>query len=503
MRPWRAGEVLGPSARCSDDRQGVLRHAGYADDLGAFPSFATTSVKADGGRCQPVSRPPARTSSARPTFPSTWRTSQTYNPLYGTTGNPWDTGLTSGGSSGGSAAALAAGLSALEAGSDIGGSIRNPAHFCGVYGHKPTWGVVPKAGHELLQHTPDGDLSVCGPLARSAEDLAVALVAMAGPTGRERRGWHLELPPPEFSRLGDLRVVLWPNDDLSPVSAEIADQVVMVGETLARLGAKVSDTARPPFDIKLAHDTYISLLNAAMSARQPEDEYMRDVARAAGFDPADTSFRAVSARGTALSHREWLSYDFKREHLRFAWDEFFDEWDILLCPQMATTAFPHDHRPFGQRTIDVDGMQRDYFEQLFWSGLVTNAYLPSTVFPTGLSRRRPADRDSGGQRGLSRPSHHRVRPLDCRRTGRIPSADTAGPSISRLTSLWTGIAPPSPGLRPSFPEQAQRYRVEPLTKAHAGFPVIQDGTSRKPIARRLRQLSQTAKVRLLYPSPRS
>ena len=311
---------------------------------------------------------------------------QTYNPLYGTTGNPWDTELTSGGSSGGSAAALAAGLSALEAGSDIGGSIRNPAHFCGVYGHKPTWGVVPKAGHELLQHTPDGDLSVCGPLARSAEDLAVALVAMAGPTGRERRGWHLELPPPELSRLGDLRVVLWPNDDLSPVSAEIADQVVMVGETLARLGAKVSDTARPPFDIKLAHDTYISLLNAAMSARQPEDEYMRDVARAAGFDPADTSFRAVSARGTALSHREWLSYDFKREHLRFAWDDFFDEWDILLCPQMATTAFPHDHRPFGQRTIDVDGMHRDYFEQLFWSGLVTNAYLPSTVFPTGLSR---------------------------------------------------------------------------------------------------------------------
>ena len=113
---------------------------------------------------------------------------QTYNPLYGTTGNPWDTDRIPGGSSGGSAAALAAGLTALEAGSDIGGSIRNPAHFCGVYGHKPTWGIVPMAGHELLEHTPDADLSVCGPLARSAEDLAVALDTMAG-APRSRTAW--------------------------------------------------------------------------------------------------------------------------------------------------------------------------------------------------------------------------------------------------------------------------------------------------------------------------
>ena len=311
---------------------------------------------------------------------------QTYNPLYGTTGNPWDTDRIPGGSSGGSAAALAAGLCALEAGSDIGGSIRNPAHFCGVYGHKPTWGIVPMAGHELLQHTPDADLSVCGPLARSAEDLAVALDTMAGAPGRERRGWRLELPPPDFSRLGDLRVALWPDHELSPVSTEVSDRVVSIGQALARLGATVSDTARPSFDIKRAHDTYVSLLNSVMSSRQPEDEYARNVVRAAEFDPGDMSFRAVSARGMVLNHREWIRYNFKREHLRFAWDDFFEDWDILLCPQMATPAFPHDHRPFGQRTIDVDGTQRDYFEQLFWSGLVTNAYLPSTVFPTGLSR---------------------------------------------------------------------------------------------------------------------
>ena len=142
---------------------------------------------------------------------------QTYNPLYGTTGNPWDIDRTPGGSSGGSAAALAAGLSALDAGSDIGGSIRNPAHFCGVYGHKPTWGIVPMAGHELLEHTPDADLSVCGPLARSADDLALALDTMAGAPGRERRGWrHRATAAGVQSSYGDLRVAVWPDDDLSP-----------------------------------------------------------------------------------------------------------------------------------------------------------------------------------------------------------------------------------------------------------------------------------------------
>lgn len=347
----------------------------FRDNIGRADGIAVSRFRAAGAHFLGKTNVPAHLGDV-----------QTYNPLYGTTGNPWDTDRIPGGSSGGSAAALAAGLCALEAGSDIGGSIRNPAHFCGVYGHKPTWGIVPMAGHELLEHTPDADLSVCGPLARSAEDLAVALDTMAGAPGREQRGWRLELPPPEFSQLGDLRVALWPDHELSPVSTEIADRVVSIGQALARLGATVSDRPRPSFDVKRAHDTYVSLLNSVMSSAQPEDEYARNVARAAELDPGDMSFRAVSTRGMVLNHREWIRYNFKREHLRFAWDDFFEDWDILLCPQMATPAFPHDHRPFGQRTIDVDGTQRDYFEQLFWSGLVTNAYLPSTVFPTGLSR---------------------------------------------------------------------------------------------------------------------
>ena len=170
---------------------------------------------------------------------------QTYNPIYGTTNNPWNTTRTCGGSSGGSAASLAAGLTGLEAGSDIGGSIRNPSHFCGVFGHKPTWNIVPMDGHSLRDRAPVSDLSVCGPLARSAEDLELALSIMQGPGPLDAPGWKLDLPAPRHNRLQDFRVAIWPNDSYAPVSTEIADRISSFGETLAKAGCKVSETARP------------------------------------------------------------------------------------------------------------------------------------------------------------------------------------------------------------------------------------------------------------------
>ena len=154
---------------------------------------------------------------------------QSYNSIYGTTGNPWDTTRTPGGSSGGSAAALAAGFTALEAGSDIGGSIRNPAHFCGVFGHKPTYGIVPMQGHELIPGQPEADLAVCGPLARSAEDLQLALSIMAGPAEREALGWSLDLPAADITCLKDFRVAIWATDSLAPVTKEIEARALKVG----------------------------------------------------------------------------------------------------------------------------------------------------------------------------------------------------------------------------------------------------------------------------------
>ncbi len=310
---------------------------------------------------------------------------QSYNPIYGTSNNPWNTERTPGGSSGGSAAALAAGFSALEAGSDIGGSIRTPAHFCGVFGHKPTWGIVPMSGHEIVPHVPDPDLSVCGPLARSAEDLATTLDIMAGPTKREATGWRLALPEPGFKSLADLRVAVWPTDDIAPVSAETQARVTMVAEALARLGATVSDTARPDFDVRKAHLVYQNLVTAVMSSGQSASQIEKIRQRVEQLDPEDQSADAVAARASVMSHREWIRHDFRRERLRRAWDAFFRAWDVLLCPQFAVPAIPHDHAPFADRRTIVDGEPRPYMESVFWAGVVVASCLPSTAFPTGPS----------------------------------------------------------------------------------------------------------------------
>ncbi|MEO2173510.1 MAG: amidase [bacterium] len=311
---------------------------------------------------------------------------QSYNPIYGATGNPWDTTRTPGGSSGGSAASLAAGFSALEAGSDIGGSIRNPAHFCGVYGHKPTYGIIPMQGHELVAGIPEADLSVCGPLARSADDLHVALDIMAGPAEREALGWQLSLPGADFENLKDLKVAIWPTDEIAPVSNETAERATMVGETLAKLGATVSDTARPDIDLPLAQNNYQTLLTSVMTAAMTDEAVKEAEAHVAALDPNDMSSNAVNARAAVLPHRDWIRTNTRREKLRRAWSQFFETWDILICPQMATTAFPHDHSSFADRTIEVDNITQPYFQQVFWAGMIVNAYLPSTVFPTGPSR---------------------------------------------------------------------------------------------------------------------
>ncbi|MYE82552.1 MAG: amidase [Gammaproteobacteria bacterium] len=313
---------------------------------------------------------------------------QTYNDLYGTTNNPWDLARTPGGSSGGSAAALAAGFAPLEAGSDIAGSIRNPAHFCGVYGHKPTWGIVSQRGHTpVLKHpTPDLDLVVCGPLARTPEDLALALRVVAG-RSIWNSGWRLDLPAPTKTRLSEFRVAVWPNDDIAPVDDEIADRVRMVAQVLRDAGATVSEVARPDIDPRYSHETYRNLSYSVVFASVPPEEYERNRRDAERYAPDDRSDRAVSARSMVLSHADWLRADARRTRLRLRWAEFFRDWDILICPQMAAPAFEHDHTvPIEERTVLVNGEPQEYWKQAFWSGLVTAPYLPSTVFPTGLCR---------------------------------------------------------------------------------------------------------------------
>ena len=311
---------------------------------------------------------------------------QSYNDIYGVTNNPWDTSRSPGGSSGGSAAALAAGLCALEAGSDIAGSIRVPAHFCGLYGHKPTWGVVPDQGHALPGAIAPPDLGVVGPMARSIEDLKLAMNLLAGAQPLNQPGWQLRLPRPGKNSLGEYRVAIWSGDEIAPVDEETATRVVGIGETLAKLGANVSDRARPDIDFKKNQTIYSSLLWPLVTAGATDEQYLQARQLAESIPPGDLSDSAVAARARVLSHRDWLLYNNQREYLRYAWREFFDEWDILICPVFSVSAFTHDHSPIERRRLTVNGVSQEYFQSMFWAGVSTVSYLPSTAFPTGLSR---------------------------------------------------------------------------------------------------------------------
>jgi amidase len=311
---------------------------------------------------------------------------QSFNEIYGTTNNPWDLARTPGGSSGGSAAALAAGLAALELGSDIGASIRNPAHYCGVTGHKPTWGIVPLRGHSTIGTLAMPDISVGGPLARTVEDLILALTVLAGPDDLDATGWRLVLPRPHGHRLADYRIALLLEDPNSAVEAEYVQRLTELGRTLAGAGAKVSFEARPAIDTHAAHALYIKLLRAVTGARAAPDAFAEWQRKTAALAPDDDSYKARIARAITLLHRDWLAAHEERTRLRRAWHAFFRDWDVLLTPAAAGPAWPHDQT--GERVdrvITVNGKPEDTNRQLFWAGISGMVFLPSTVTPVGLS----------------------------------------------------------------------------------------------------------------------
>ena len=311
---------------------------------------------------------------------------QSFNDIYGTTNNPWDLSLTPGGSSGGSAAALAAGLTGLEAGSDIGASIRNPAHYCGIFGHKPTFGIVPDEGHTPPGVFSHADISVVGPMARSAEDLALSLDVMAGPDRFAATGWRLVLPGPSKTALKDFKVAVMLSSGEAEVEQSYQNCLANVADALAKAGATVSDTARPNVDTARAFEVYITILRAATSrsATAEQLDYFAQVVANDDIDP--DSYLARMARGVLLPHREWLALDNERQIMRRAWAEFFKEWDILLCPAATSAAWPHDQAgERHNRKITVNGKQQRGVDQMFWAGYPNMVFLPSTVAPAGRS----------------------------------------------------------------------------------------------------------------------
>jgi amidase len=311
---------------------------------------------------------------------------QSFNAIYGTTNNPWDPTRSPGGSSGGSAAALAAGLTGFEAGSDIGSSIRNPAHYCGVFGHKPTWGIVPPRGQAMPGKIAQTDISVIGPLGRSAEDLALGLSVMAGPDEIDGQGWQLRLPPPRRRALREYRVAVMLTDPNSEVDREVQDRLQAVADFLGRKKAKVDDRARPAIDTSEAQRVYVLLLRAATSGRLTDRAFRESAEIARGLAPDDESYYARMTRANTMSHRDWLALNEARHRMRWKWAEFFEGYDLLLCPPAASAAFPHDqHGERHERTIRVNGRLVPTTDQLFWAGYPGMAYLPSTVAPAGFT----------------------------------------------------------------------------------------------------------------------
>ncbi len=315
---------------------------------------------------------------------------QSSNPVYGTTNNPWDHDRTPGGSSGGSSAALAAGFGTLSIGSDIGGSLRTPAHFCGVYGHKPSLGLVANRGMVLPNELPlplDLDLAVVGPMARTARDLAMLLDVMAGPDPLTYGVAHdLALPPARHEQLSDFRVLILDEHPFIPTGAAVRAGVNRVADALADAGARVERHSPLLPDLAEAATLYTQLLFSGSVARFPVDAYEQLQARAAGLSAEDESLDAARLRGLVLSHRDWLGVSHRRELHRHGWRQFFAEFDAVVCPVTPTPAFPHDHNPdLLACRIDIDGVEYPFFDQLVWAGVATMPGLPATAMPAGFS----------------------------------------------------------------------------------------------------------------------
>jgi amidase len=286
---------------------------------------------------------------------------QTANELYGVTNNPWDTTRTPGGSSGGAAATLSAGMTFLEYGSDLVGSIRIPASFCGVYGLKPSAGIVPLSGfHPPGPPPPPSEMtymSAVGPLARSPRDLRTALSVTAGPENQAARAYSWTLSPPRHARLEDFRVGVVLDHERAPVSGEVATPLSNAVDALVRAGATVVEGWPDGVDPVQHYESFGFHVQAFFAFQEPGEDF--------------------------VTFPEFVDHENRRMASRAAWNRYFDNIDVFLCPVSFTPAFPHDERPFEERTIATPEGERSYNDQSFWVSHASLPGLPAVAAPTG------------------------------------------------------------------------------------------------------------------------
>ena len=309
---------------------------------------------------------------------------QTYNDVYGLTRNPWDLNRTAGGSSGGAAVAVATGMSLAEFGSDIGGSIRQPCHMSGVFGLKPSHGVLSLRGH--IPGRPGTlaprDLGVAGPPGRAIADLEMML-SVALQIGAFSSVPGATLPPSDGPlSASELKLAVWSDDPMATVSAACKTAVETIATTMETAGAAIDSDLRPSMTTDKLHITYLGLLWALTAAGFPDPVYngLAKAARKAAFD----DMAAVVPRLMTSSHKTWLKNNEVRFKAMASWDYLFGQVDAVIMPVAPTQAFVHDtETQYPARVVDVDGINRPYVDTLFWAGLATMPGLPSVVIPTG------------------------------------------------------------------------------------------------------------------------
>jgi amidase len=308
---------------------------------------------------------------------------QSDNPIWGFSNNPWALDRTPGGSTGGGAAATAAGLGFLTLGSDIGGSIRVPAHFCGIYGLKPTLNLIPMHGHVIGAGgdgmAPPHDLAVAGPLARSAQDLRLAMEVCTGPDPADAVALKWTLPPPRRTRLRDFRVGYVFDDKECPPSSEVGAVMENLLSSLSKAGTKVEHGWPEGINPGKQSYSYFFLLSALTNASLPEAEV--DELRARPNAEKDPYIASLF-----LPHRVWLRATMERLEARKAWQEYFRQHDVFLTPTAFVPAFPHTRVPRDERKLATPEGERPYMDMIYYVGPFSFAGIPAVSAPAGLTR---------------------------------------------------------------------------------------------------------------------
>lgn len=325
---------------------------------------------------------------------------QCCNPLFGATHNPWNLGLTSGGSSGGSAATVAAGFSALDIGSDLAGSIRLPAAFCGVAGIKTTENRLPRTGH--IPHLPNRQRSVWhllsfGLLARYVDDLRLGLAALLIP----EQGAAITdstvppLPVQAAQTKTQLRIAYWDDFNGLPLCPRTQTALQQTVEKLKSAGMTVKRIKPTDFDFQAAWEAYGEIMGAEVGMGMPV--WQRIAFGTAGYLMPKSRFIMTSVgSGMRLNMRRYNQALNTRERLITSLEHFLQQWDIWLCPVAPTTAFPHC-KP--QSSISIGSQSMPYLEAT--TSLVTPFSLtghPVISLPAGLFDGLPVGMQLVGRR---------------------------------------------------------------------------------------------------------